>query len=51
MKPAKVFIREIKELAKKGDAVSLRAALNKATDAHAVHPENQAIIALIELLS
>lgn len=51
MKPAKQFIREIKELAKKGDPTSLKAALNKATDAHAVHPNNQAILALIELLS
>jgi hypothetical protein len=51
MKSAKVFIREIKELAKKGDAASIRQARDKATDALAVHPNNQTIIALIELLS
>jgi hypothetical protein len=51
MKRAKQFIIEIKALAKKGDPTSLKAALDKATDAHAVHPNNQAIIALIELLS
>lgn len=36
MKPLKVFVQEIKGLAKKGDEASLRAALNKATDAYAV---------------
>ena len=51
MKTAKQFIREIKELAKKGDEKSLKAALSKATDAHAVHPNNQTILALIELLA
>lgn len=51
MKPAKIYIREIKELAKRGDAKSLILARDKATDALAVYPKNQTIIALIELLS
>lgn len=51
MKPLKVFVQEIKALAKKGDEASLRAALNKATDAYAVYPHSEKLLALIELLS
>jgi hypothetical protein len=51
MKPLKVFVREIKELAKKGDEKSLRLARDKATDALAVYPHSETLVALIELLS
>jgi hypothetical protein len=51
MKPLKVWVREIKELAKKDDAKSLSLAKDKATDALAVYPESETLLALIELLS
>ena len=51
MKSIKVFVQEIKALAKKGDAKSLRLALDKTTDALNVYPNSDKLLALHELLS